>query len=105
MILWCIIVGGCAALFLGLGIYACRLKKPMWFWSGTAVDPATITDIPAYNRANGRMWMTYSLWYWGSCLAYAFSPIAAVVLLMVGGTLGTILLMRAYHRIENRYKK
>ena len=105
MILWCIIVGGCAALFVGLGIYACRLKKPMGFWTGVAVKAEDITDIPAYNKANGRMWMFYSLWYWVSCLVYALSPLAAVVIMMAGGTVGTIGLMFIYRRIEAKYKK
>ena len=105
MILWCIIVGGCATLFLGIGLYARRMKTPMWFWSGVAVDPDSITDVPAYNKANGRMWMLYSLWYWVSCLVYAVSAVAAMVILMVGSTVGAILLMFAYRRIESKYKK
>ena len=105
MIMWCIIVGGCAALFVGIGIYAYRLKTPMWFWTGVAVNAEDITDIPAYNKANGRMWMLYSLWYWASGFLYAVSALAAVVILMAGGTVGTILLMFAYRRIESKYKK
>ena len=105
MVLWWIIVGGCAALFLGIGIYAYRLKTPMWFWSGTAVKAEDITNVPAYNKANGRMWMLYSLWYWASGFVYAVSPLAAVVILMVGSTVGAIGLRFAYRHIEKKYKK
>ena len=64
MIIWLLCTWGCGALFLGIGIYAARREKPMWFWSGSTVDPKTVRDIPAYNRANGRMWTVYSIPYW-----------------------------------------
>ena len=51
-IIGCIIYFGCAILFFGIGVYAQRCQKPMWFWSGTEVDPATITDVALYNREN-----------------------------------------------------
>ena len=54
-VIWYGVSGGCALLFVGIGLYSFRLKKPMWFWSGTTVDPESISDIPAYNRANGKM--------------------------------------------------
>ena len=65
-IIWYITVLGCALLFVGIGIYAQKLEKPMWFWSGSYVDPATISDVKAYNLENARMWYAYSLWFWVS---------------------------------------
>ena len=59
IIMW-IVCFGCGALFVGIGVFAWRRKEPMWFYSGTEVDPASITDVPAYNRANAVMWMTCS---------------------------------------------
>ena len=50
-----------ALLFTAIGVYAWRREKPMWFWADYAPDPATLTDTHAYNRANGKMWLTYSL--------------------------------------------
>ena len=43
-------------LFTGIGIYAWKRKKPMWFWSGSTVKESEISDIAAYNKANGIMW-------------------------------------------------
>ena len=52
-IVWLVIMILVSALFTGIGIYAWKRKKPMWFWSGSTVRESEITDIPAYNRANG----------------------------------------------------
>ena len=53
-----------AAFFTGIGVYAMRRKKPMWFYSGSEVKPWQIRDIPAYNRANGKMWKQFSVPFW-----------------------------------------
>ena len=52
-IVWLVIMIPVSALLTGIGIYAWKRKKPMWFWSGSTVRESEITDIPAYNRANG----------------------------------------------------
>ena len=36
----------------------------MWFWAGDTVSEDEITDVRAYNRANGIMWLCYSLPFW-----------------------------------------
>ena len=51
-------------LFTSIGIYAWRRKKPMWFWAGDTVSEDEITDVRAYNRANGIMWLCFSLPLW-----------------------------------------
>ena len=56
----------CGALFTGIGIFAWRRKKPMWFWSGSPVRKEDLSDVPAYNRANGKMWLVFSAAFWGS---------------------------------------
>ena len=58
-IIWYIIMFACAALFVGIGVYARNRKEPMWFWSGSEVDAAAITDVTAYNRENAKMWLWY----------------------------------------------
>ena len=104
-IIGCIISLGCAALFYGIGIYASKKKEPMWFWSGTEVDPSTITDIPAYNLENARLWKLYSLWYWAAGLGMFINTLAAFYILMAGGTIGIVLLILRYRRIEKKYRK
>ena len=96
---------GCAALFTGIGMYAKRLEKPMWFWSGTEVDPGSITDVKSYNAENARMWLAYSLWYWASGAARIWSRTVALILLILSCTVGIACLVGKFHKIEKKYKK
>ncbi|MCR2044167.1 hypothetical protein [Anaerosalibacter massiliensis] len=49
----------CATVFIGIGIFALKKKTPMHFWSGTRVKTEEISDVKAYNKANGTMWIAY----------------------------------------------
>ena len=104
-IIWWVTMFGCALLFWCIGIYAGKLAKPMWFWSGSQVDAAAITDVAAYNRENARMWKWYSLWYWAAGFAEFWNALAGVVILMLGCSVGIAILIRTYLRIEKKYKK
>ena len=103
-IIGCIVYFGCAILFYGIGIYAQRLQKPMWFFSGTEVDPQTITDVGQYNRENARMWKLYSLWYWIAGGLTIWDATVAVVPLILGCTVGMVLLVATYRKIYEKYK-
>ena len=104
IIIWCITVFGCAFLFLGIGIYAEKREKPMWFWSGTTVDEKKITDVKAYNKENGRMWKIYSLWYFASGIIYFWSVGISVAILVASCTIGMGILVATYNKIEKKYK-
>ena len=93
-----------AALFTGIGIFAMRRKKPMWFYAGSEVKPWQIRDIPAYNRANGWMWIIYSLGFWASAILGLFNVPAAGILVMVVCFLGIPGLVITYNRIYKKYK-
>ena len=100
----------CAGIFYGIGVWAQNRKDPMHFYSGTTVDPKTISDVPAYNRDNARLWKQYSIPFW-LCAGCAFGSIWAEVLMIVsivflvfGCTLGSGLLLWRYHRILKTYK-
>ena len=103
-IIWYLTMFGCAALFVGIGIYAKRLDTPMWFWSGSNVDPNSITDVEQYNAENARMWILYSLWFWISGIAWIWSEGIAIAILVLGSTVGIALLIWSYLRIEKKYK-
>lgn len=95
----------CAGLFLGFGLYARRREEPMWFWSGTTVPRDSISDVPAYNRANSRMWLLYSLpWWLGGLLGLAH-PLAAAIVALLACTAGLVWLIRSHGNIEKRYRK
>lgn len=101
---------GCGAAFLAVGMWAKKSEKPMHFYSGTAVDPKSISDIPAYNAENCKMWLIYSVPYWFSGLCgigglldgrFLYLALFSVVFAC---TFGVFWLVRRYHRILNRYK-
>ena len=95
---------GCAALFLGMGIFAERREKPMWFWSGTEVDASRIKDVRQYNRENAAMWKLYSLWYAAAGIAGIWNVIAFLIIISLGGTAGLALLIWRYKRIFEKYR-
>lgn len=103
IIMW-VVTFGCALLFFGIGVYARRLDKPMWFWTGTEVDPSTISDIKKYNKENAIMWQTYSLWYFASGIAEIWSSIVALVFLLLGCSIGLVILVAWYSRIYKKYR-
>ena len=104
IVMLCILVP-LAAFFTCVGIFAWTRKKPMWFWSGSTVKESEITDVPAYNRANGIMWICFSLIYWGAAVLGIFNVEAVGVLIGVGTLVGIVLLIVAYKKIYNKYRR
>lgn len=99
----------CGDAFLIIGIYAKNTKKPMHFYSGSKIDPETVTDIAAYNRANSKLWILYSIPYFlaGIMAMFGFygkwAVIVAVIIAVSAAFPGTFLLIQGYHRIERKY--
>ena len=104
IVMLCILVP-LAAFFTGIGIFAWTRKKPMWFWSGSTVKESEITDVPAYNRANGIMWICFSLIYWVAAVLGIFRVESAGVVIGVGTLVGIVLLIVAYKKIYNKYRR
>ena len=100
---------GCGVLFFLIGVWAKKSKTPMHFYSGIKLDPNTISDIPAYNRENSRLWKQYSLPYFLSgvlAVASAFSEVlftVSTVLVIIASTLGIFWLIWHYQKIGNKY--
>lgn len=101
--IWLILMIPLSLLFTGLGIFAWKRKKPMWFWSGSTVGEDEITDVPAYNRANGIMWLAYSSVFWVSTVLGVFQLDIAGVVLAVGCLGGIPVLVVAYKKIYKKY--
>lgn len=93
-----------AALITGIGVYAWKREKPMWFWSGTTVSEEEITDVRAYNRANGIMWIVFSAVFWTSALLGLLRVRTAAAVMLVGCAAGIPALVVVYGKIYNRYK-
>ena len=103
-VIWLIIMIPVSAFFSGIGIFAWKRKKPMWFWSGSTVNEWEIRDVPAYNRANGVMWLCYSAVFWVSTVLGLFRLEAAGAVLAVGCLGGIPVLVIVYNRICKKYK-
>lgn len=104
-VIWLIIMIPTSALFTGIGIYAIRRKKPMWFWSGSTVKEYEISDIPAYNKANGIMWIGFSMIFWISAILGFFKMPAGGYFLIAGCIFGIPLLPAIYHKIYQKYRR
>ena len=104
-VIWLVITIPCSLLFTGIGIYAWWRTKPMWFWSGSSVREDEITNVKAYNRENGIMWICYSAVFWISTIMGIRSVSIAGIVLAVGCLGGLPLLVIAYNRIYRKYKR
>lgn len=104
-IIWLIIMIPVSLLFTGIGIYAWRRKKPMWFWSGSTVKESEISDVASYNRANGIMWFIFSLIMWVSTILGAMNMKAGGIFLIAGCIIGVPLLPIVYGKIYRKSKK
>ena len=104
-IVFLIIMIPVSLLFTGIGVYAWRRKKPMWFWSGSTVEEDEISDVAAYNRANGIMWLAFSLLMWASAILGAINMKIGGIVLIAGCMVGVPILPIVYGRIYKKYKK
>lgn len=109
IVIMCIVNLLCAVTFYGIGVWAQKRKDPMHFYSGTRVDPMTISDVRAYNQENGTMWKQYSIPYWlsvilaiGSIWFKAFSMVP-VFLLVINSTAGVGWLVWRFSQISKKY--
>lgn len=103
-IIWIVIMLPCSILFSAIGIFAWNRKKPMWFWSGSTVRENEISDIKSYNKANGIMWLCFSLPFWVSTFLGYFYIKAGAVLLIAICVLGIPVLPIVYGKINKKYK-
>ena len=110
VIIMCFVGFGCGLLFYGIGYSAQISSKPMHFYSGTSVDPKSISDIPAYNRENARMWKIFSVPFWltgiVALLSIFVERLAALcgILIGVACTVGIAWLVLTYRKIYNKYR-
>lgn len=77
----------------------------MNFWSGVEVPSESISNIPAYNRAVGKLWGGYSAVWFVSGLIGLWLPMVATVVMCVLGAVGAVAMVLLYKRIEKKYRK
>ena len=100
----------CAGIFYGIGVWANKRKDPMHFYAGSTIDPKTISDIPAYNRENAKLWKMFSVPFW-FCAGCAFGSIwmetlmtVSIIILVLGCTVGIGWLVWKYSKIHRKYR-
>jgi len=103
-IIFAVICWLCSLIFVVIALWAFKRKDPMNFWSGSTVRPEDITDIPAYNRANGLMWAIYAFCMVVAGFVSLFSVITGGILLVIICVPGITALIIVYNRIYNKYK-
>jgi uncharacterized membrane protein len=94
-IIWLIVMLPISVFFTVYGI---------WFWSGSTVRESEISDIPAYNKANGIMWIVYSLVFWAGSVLGLFEIGIAGIVVAVGCLAGIPVLVLVYRKIYAKYK-
>ena len=99
-ILWSLI----SLVFLGIGIWSWRSKKPVGFFSG--VRPPAVSDVRKYNRAVAMLWFVYALLFVLLGLPFLFLKrhSAGFLLSVLGVPVISIGLAVAYTRILRRYE-
>ena len=104
-IIWLIIMIPVSLLFTGIGIYAWKRRKPMWFWAGSTVKESEISDTAAYNRANGIMWLAFSLIMWISTVLGVINVKAGEICVIAGISIVGAVQPVVYGNIYRKYSK
>ncbi len=90
---------------MGIGIYAMKRKAPMWFYAGSSISEEEISDVAAFNRANGYMWLGYSGILWISTIVMMYYPLLGGILLAFGCVMGGLLLPIIHGKLCEIYRK
>ena len=103
-----VLYGFCALIMIGIGVAQWKGKSPAGFYSGVEPPKAEeLTDLKAWNRKHGLMWLIYGAILFLSGLAGAALEGSAWCLLpMLGGPLLPLGFMVWYHEgLTRKYKK
>lgn len=103
-IMYMLVMWAAAALFLGMGIYISRRKEPMRIWTTERISADMIRDVPAYNKAVGKMWGFVSIPLCISGVIELWYPIASVIFFCIFCIIGIPGFVWCAHKIEEKYK-
>lgn len=92
-----------AFFFVVIGIGAARREEPMWLWSGSKIPADSVSDVKAYNHANGKMWCIFSIPLWIAGIVEFLSPLLSVLFLILACTFGIGGIVWYYHKLEEKY--
>lgn len=97
----------CGAVMLIIGVSQRKSKTPVGFYTGeTPPKPEELSDVPAWNRKHGAMWIGYGallVLCWIAGLFLGDSPL--LLLPMLAGPLVPLPFMILYHKkLSGRYR-
>lgn len=96
-------------IFLAIGIRAFLAKKPVNFWAGTKIPPESVPDIPGYNRANGKMWLIFSIPWLLAGVCGLLSDLHSVwlylclIFMIIASSVGMYWLLNKYQKIYSEF--
>lgn len=103
-----LIFGFCSLIFIVIGISQILTKTPVTFYSGEEpFKPEEITDIKAWNKSHGLMWILYGIsitltWFIG----YKYFKSYWLLVPFFMGTIVPLFIMPLYHeRLIKKYQK
>ena len=99
MLLFVVIMWGCAFLMLGIGIANLRSKKPVGFYSGVKPPlPEELSDVGAWNKKHGMMWVIYGILIFLSVpVAYVMGDTPLILIPVCGSVVFPLCWMIPYH--------
>lgn len=92
----------CSIPMIVIGAVQYRSREPVGFWSGKKPPKKEeVSDIKAYNRKHGLMWILYGVGFM-LCVLFGF-PLGGYAAAAMGGieAVGGIIAMAAYHNKLN----
>lgn len=97
----------CIAPLIIIGIVQCLSKEPVGFWAGKEPPKKEdVTDVKAYNRKHGMMWIAYGAGFFLCFLSgLPFGGVAAAAASGVECIIGLFLMIWYHNRLEHRYVK
>jgi len=105
-LLFGIICGLIALPLIGVAVWAFNRRSPMPFFAGGVADnpkPEDITDVKAYNKAIGTLWLCGAIGLVISGVVSFFSMTVGIVALLIVCIPGIIILIVGYNRIQSKY--
>ena len=107
IIITVITFGIVALVMFGIGITQMRSKEPVGFYSG--IKPPSreeLTDVDAWNKKHGIMWIIYGICIICSWICSAFiggDSIYSVIPLCIGVLLPILVMVLLHHRLVKMY--
>jgi hypothetical protein len=107
MIISIVVVTICVLPLFVIGIVQYRSENPVGFWSGKEPPKSEqLTDVKAYNRKHGVMWMVYAagflLCFWAG-IPFGGNVMAVAAMIECFG--GLFIMIWYHNRLERKYLK